>query len=353
MKRPSRLAVLVFCAALLMVASVGVAVWWRAPANPPPTAADAPRRPPGDRAACLGFVDAEGGVVSLSPVQAGRVARVLVQENETVAQGAELLRLDDAVLRLRADEAQAALRGAEAVLAEAREQAGQQSVRVAAQRGAVEAARRRLAAARAQQRRQENLREKNQIAQEDVTVAAEQVKELEALAGAEESKLQAMSNTDTQLPVQRAEADVAQAQARLKQAQDGVNECVLKAPAAGQVLRLLAAPGELAGPGTRPAAVQFAAAGPRVVRAEVLQEFADRVAVGQAAAVSDDNNPQLTWEGEVVRIADWYTPRRVVSLDTAPGAELYVLECVIRLKPGGTPPRINQRVRVLLGGPAR
>src|SRR5581483_1928893 len=55
-------------------------------------------------AVCFGYADLEDGVISLNPSQPGRVAEVLVQENDEVAAGAPLLRLDDREARLRVEE---------------------------------------------------------------------------------------------------------------------------------------------------------------------------------------------------------------------------------------------------------
>src|SRR4051794_29665777 len=45
---------------------------------------------------CFGTVDLEFGTTSLGALQPGRVAEVLVRENQVVPKGMELVRLDDA-----------------------------------------------------------------------------------------------------------------------------------------------------------------------------------------------------------------------------------------------------------------
>jgi multidrug efflux pump subunit AcrA (membrane-fusion protein) len=65
------------------------------------------------RVVCLGDVDLEHGVTSLSVLQPGRVSEVLVHENDSVAAGAVLLRLDDSVARLQVMEARVALEKAQ------------------------------------------------------------------------------------------------------------------------------------------------------------------------------------------------------------------------------------------------
>ena len=56
------------------------------------------------------------------PLQPGRVAEVLVAENQEVAQGTELLRLEDGIARSRLAEAEAAVKLAELQLHQAQQQ---------------------------------------------------------------------------------------------------------------------------------------------------------------------------------------------------------------------------------------
>src|SRR5262245_27758261 len=83
------------------------------------SAAQEAQAPEADRklVVCYGYADLEGGVTSLYPSQAGEVAEVLVKENDTVAAGAVLLRLDDQAARFRVAEARGLLDKARAELA--------------------------------------------------------------------------------------------------------------------------------------------------------------------------------------------------------------------------------------------
>src|SRR5438477_296119 len=56
---------------------------------------------------CFGYADLEAGVTNLHPSQVGRVEEVLVRENDSVAAGAVLLRLDDRAARFKVEEAKA------------------------------------------------------------------------------------------------------------------------------------------------------------------------------------------------------------------------------------------------------
>ena len=86
--------------------------------------------------------------------------------------------------------------------------------------------------------------------------------------------------------------------ARRDQAKIALDECVLKAPRRGTVLRLLVGPGDVLSAGAKQPAVQFAIQGPQVVRADVEQEFVGRIAVGQTAQVQDETQLGRTWQGK-------------------------------------------------------
>jgi hypothetical protein len=95
--------------------------------------------------------------------------------------------------------------------------------------------------------------------------------------------------------------------------------------------------------------VQFCPQGPRLIRAEVEQEFAARVAVGQAVRAEDDAHSGAVWRGRVVRLSDWYTRRRSVLQEPLQRNDVRTLECLIELEPGQPPLRIGHRLRVIIG----
>ncbi|HYE01326.1 MAG TPA: efflux RND transporter periplasmic adaptor subunit [Alphaproteobacteria bacterium] len=108
-------------AALAVMAGLGGLYWWRfmAPGAAPEAAAMAAYPTAVETAAvtrgtavrklkALGTLMSDNSVV-LKPEVEGRVERILFEDGQRVAQGAPLLRLDDAVLRARLDEAEASL----------------------------------------------------------------------------------------------------------------------------------------------------------------------------------------------------------------------------------------------------
>src|SRR5262249_2915477 len=155
------------------------------------------------------------------------------------------------------------------------------------QKAVADATGHRLAAARHLRDRKEQLVKINQINAAEARAAAEAVKELEAAERGEQEKLEELETADVDTGIARAEAALKAREARLEQARRALEECVLRAPRDGMVLRVLVGPGDLVGQPAKGPAVFFLPAGPRIVRAEVEQEYADRVVVGRRAIVED------------------------------------------------------------------
>jgi multidrug resistance efflux pump len=311
--------------------------------------------PPGETAAadqdvvCFGHVDVESGVSGLSPAQPGRVVRIEVAEDQPVKAGTVLLRLDDSLARLRVVEAEAVLASAETALIQARQLADQQDAKITQQKAAVEVVQHRLSAGRHQLQHKRELQKIGHLRDAEVAAAAELLKEMEAIERVEKSKLSELREFDPRQAVRRAEAEVAAARARLAQAERGVEECLVRAPRDGKVLRRQVAEGDLVTPPSGQPALLFCPDEPRIVRAEVEQEFARWVAVGQEATVQDDTTTAgTTWRGKVVRVSDWMARRRSILLEPGQLNDARTLECVISLEPNQAPLRIGQRVRVVL-----
>jgi multidrug resistance efflux pump len=297
----------------------------------------------------LGVVDVRGGVVSLNPTVSGRVTAVLVQDNAEVRAGQVLVQLDDRIAKTQLAEAEAGLQAAKAQLTEAVKGPKQHELLLTQQKAALAAARHDLAAARLAAAQKKRLADVNQLSREEADAAAELVKKLESAESAEIARNKALELRDPEQDVARSEADVKAKTALRDRARDALDEYRITAPANGTVLRVMANAGELLGPQSREAAILFCPAGPRVVRAEVEQEYASRVAIGQTAAIEDaSHSGGPTWTGRVVRIADWFTLRRTVTPDQVPVQEVRTLECLVELDASSQPLRIGQRVRVRL-----
>jgi HlyD family secretion protein len=305
---------------------------------------------------CFGYADLESGVTNLHPSQVGRVEEVLVRENDTVDAGAVLLRLDDRAARFKVQEAKALLDEAVARLVKAEEGPEQHRLLVTEQEAKRDAAQYRLnsaqhtlAARRAQMKIEAIGRKRDDpVTTEEVASTAERIKEFEQVLRQEESKLKALKAQDPAVDVKRVRAEVETMRAKLSEAERVLSEHVLRAPRAGKVLRIFVSPGELLTTPPKRMAIQFCSDEPRIIRAEVEQAFAGRLAVGLPAAVQDDRTAGPSWRGRVARISDWYTQRRQVADEQLQLKDVRTLECLIALEPDQPDLRIGQRVRVTI-----
>jgi multidrug resistance efflux pump len=336
---------------VLIVSAAGTAWLIKNPSGDTPPRAEDPAL--AREVVCFGHVDVEHGVVSLYPSQPGRVQDVLVEEGQKVARGKVLLQLDDSLPKLLRDQAQADLDAALSQEKEAEDNLKKQKgYKVAQQKAAIQAAEFRLAAAEAIRQRKEELFKANSISRTELDAASDLVLELKAVLEAERNKLRELDLLNPEAGITRARADVAAKRARLEQAKLNIKECQLVAPQDGKALRVLVGKGDMLGAMPKQPAILFCPEEDRIIRAEVEQEFAGRVAIDTPALIQDDTTTSDQWHGKVWRISDWYTHRRSILQEPLQSNDVRTLECLIKLDPptpNQKPLRIGQRVRVLIG----
>ncbi len=323
----------------------------------------------------FGTVDIDNGA-GLLPVfpecfpQPCKVKKVHVVEGKDVELGETLVEFDTELIDEKLAEAQqglekakGALQGAQALLDQAIRSDQGHALSIEAQGMILKSKEAELAAAKIE------LDDKNKkaaminAAMDPELLAAE--KKYEAAQKALEAEKKRLEGLRIFNPLQqlvskpRAEAAVIEAKAAvgvqeavLKQAEYAKKLMTLKAPAAGRIVRTSVTEGMTFGAQTRQPPFMIQTKGPIIVRAEVDQEFASRVAKGQDAVIIDDGNRDLKWSGKVIRVADSFLPKR--SNMTPEGLVLNdsrVLECIVSIDTAssGVPVRVGQRVQVRIG----
>jgi multidrug resistance efflux pump len=300
----------------------------------------------------LGYVDIEPGITFLHPLQAGRVTQVFVKEGEEVKEGDLLFSLDNTAARLRLAEAEAALETARHALSDAegrlpRERQNEidiQQQKLDAAQFERESARWALETTRKLHKDKTT----RLVSDEQLAEAENKFKAVEASVKAQEAALKKAKDFDIQGPLQRLKDEVRLRQAQRDLAQRGVFECDVYAPADGTVLRLFATVGDTISSTPKTPAVHFCPNLPRILRVEVLQEWASKIQLGQTAYIEDDTRNGAQWKGKVVRLADQFTQRRSVLHEPFQYNDVRTLECIVYLDPGSKGLRIWQRVRVTI-----
>jgi len=318
--------------------------------TPPPSGANAQRID--QHAVAVAYVDVQGGVRSLSPTMSGRVRALPVPEGKEVPEGTVLLQLDDDQPRNELAQAQLALDASQEKLLEALKLEDRRTRQIEGQEAVIQAALAKEEAAQEQSKRAERLfQEKLKGGEEELKTARALVKEAAASVKGERIKLDQVRSMSAVGAIRMAEDDVVSKQRLIEKAQLAIDECQVKAPCRGMILRQIINVGELLGPMSKGPALQFCPSGDRIIRAEVEQEYASRVRKGQKAVVQDESTGAGKWTGTVIGISPWYTQRRDIRIEPMQFNDVRTLEVIIRLDDEGTSPlRINQRVRVKLDG---
>lgn len=327
----------------LLLAGLG-GVWLRAAGSYPVPAGPPPSSEPVIHA--IGYVDAEPGVAQLTLARPGRVAEVLAREGQTVPADTVLVRLDNAVARAKLQEAEAARVEATRAWEAAQQLPDRHAAQVTAQAVAIRAAEARRDAIRWRvDDATENYKNKGAY---ELKTARDQLRAAEIEIEAEEARLVALKAADPKPDVARAAAAVAVRRAQVEQAKEELALHVLRAPAAGTVLRVLAHVGEAAG--AQPVVV-FVPAGRRIVRVDLDPAVAGAVRIGCPVTLEADDDSGRTWAGRVIRVADQFAPGRADPHDALPFRDRKTLECVVA-PDGELPLKLNEpvRVRLAVGG---
>ncbi len=269
-------------------------------------------RPPADTAAAApsryvaiarGSVDVEGGLVHLAAPRDGIVAEVRVKPGDHVQANAVLVTLDTR-------EAELAAGVAEAELDQARARAAALHGRLAGVARRAERAAQAAAAGAAS----------GQSAEDADAARAE------LAAG-----------------IAEAEAAVAAAGEKLKQARHEIELRRLRAPVAGRIVARGAQPGASVSAQSGAALVTLLPDAPRIVRAELNEAFVDRVAPGSRAEVFTRGDGGKAYPARVVRLGEVFGPSKLDE-ETPLDRDARDIECILQLESDEL--RVGQRVTV-------
>jgi HlyD family secretion protein len=321
-----------------------------AKAAPPDPAAEAPPPP---TVVALGLVDGDKQVAKLFPLGQGRVEEVIGEGTE-VNKGDTLLRLEDRLAQATLDQAKADLKAAQEKHEQALDLPKQHELKLQQQEKAISAHQAKRKAIKSEQDLKLAQAKGNITVSQNVLDALEQsLKQADDLIDAEKLKLEEMKLFKPQSEINRALADVKAKEAQVAQAQWGLEQCRLEAPSEGLVLRVTVGPGEVLVPNLpgQSAPIQFLPKSPKIVRAEVLQEWAHLVKVGQEAEIEDDSYHGPTWKGKVRYLSYWFAEKRHRIIEPFMLNDVRTLECVVEVLQEDPILRIGQRVKVKIKTP--
>jgi HlyD family secretion protein len=295
-------------------------------------------------AVTLGRVEPRAGEIKIAaPLPGGRIAEVLVKQNEEVFAGELLARLDDeeALARVAEADAQVALHK--------RARNDQSAPAASADRrkaeDAVADAERNLADTRAALDKTTADWRAGRISRGDLDTARTALSRAEdRVRERRDALLKLRASADTPLPT-RLEGELNVAQAEWRVAQAALEKTQIRAPSDGVVLRVDAKNGELAVPAAGPAIMSIGDVSALRVRAEVNEQDLGRIRVGQAVLVRAGAFHGREFDGRVASIARVVGPSRINSGDPRKFSDVDVLEVLVDL-PNPGPLVVGEQVDV-------
>jgi HlyD family secretion protein len=286
--------------AVVAVAAIATILWFTVFAN-------------GDDNVILASGPVEATEADLGFQTPGRIETIVAREGDRVSAGQELAWLDRAELQARrmAAEAQAAV--ARAMLAEL--ESGFRSEEIAQGRARLRAAEQRVSDTQRDMERARRLFEGGAVSQQQLD-NAETAHELALTEydGAQEA-LGILESGPRRERIAAQRAALAQAEAAVAQIDATIDFAAIRAPFAGLITVRHREPGEAVPAGSP--VLTLMNPDDRWVRIYVRADEVGRVAIGQAAAITGDADPDREYEGTVVFIASEaeFTPRNVQTTE--------------------------------------
>lgn len=298
----------------------------------------------------FGHIDVEGGTIPLSSAVPGKVEILEVKEGDRVRAGQRLLVLERQQAEAQVVEAEAALDQALVQRRQSARAAENHLIQRRLQEQAIRSAQIQVDATAREVEHIERLAGDDVVPNERLLAARDFVQDAQAAFEAENLRLRQLELDDPTETLTLADSAVRLAQARLSKAKDFLARHTLLAPTDGTILRTNVSVGQMIGPEAPMPAIWFAPDRPKIVRCEIDQAFADRVAVGMRAEIHDDDQAGRSLSGVVEQVGPWIAPKRSILDEPFLKNDVRTLECIIRLDPADADLRIGHRLRVSLNG---
>jgi multidrug resistance efflux pump len=348
-----RIGIPLLAAAMLSFASWSIASKYsaRVVANPPIAA---PTSPYQRSVVGSGIVEPASEVIALAIERGGVVTRVDVVAGVKVKAGQPLFAIDERDYRAAVAQAEATKAAAEAAIASIEQ-------RIILQRDAIEQARAGVEIADAEQARAtldharyaELVRNLSAPRQRFETAVAD-VRKAAAGSAAAKANLSGALHQVELLNAQRqeAEARLAQAKAALEQAQIALDKTVVRAPIAGEILKVNVRLGEYAQAGVLATPLMtMGSVDPLHVRVDIDQADTSRIRLDAPALARLRGDPGVSALLAFVRVEPYVLPKRSLTGDTTERVDTRVLQAIYAFSPADFPAFVGQQVDVFIDAP--
>jgi HlyD family secretion protein len=303
-----------------------------------------------------GYVDVEGGLIPIFPKDfpnPSEVVEVLKKEGDKVTKGEVLVKFNTDLTQIRLEKAKAGLKQANALVAGATKAVEGHTYLIRTQEAAVQAKAFEAEAARIELDKAKNDKKRNLgVTDSDIRAGEEKVKALDQATEVERRKLDGYKQIPPTFKLDEALAKAEELKSTIKEAEYALRFATLTSDHDGVILRANVHVGTTFGPQTRQPAFLIQPKAPLLVRLEVDQEFAHRVATGMKATIYNDPSSTIKWTGKVTQVPDAFLPKRnPFGTESLLGSDTRILECLVSIDPVTNGPRLRlgQKVRVEVG----
>jgi len=278
-----------------------------------------------------GLVEPEQPETRVAGAVPGRIAKVLVKEGDHVEESAILVELDSAVERASLAAALAEEAAAKADLSRALR--GQRAEDIEASSADASAAKTRADLSESVRARTEALAKKGAVSAEELDRARSAALADQAAFKSADARRRLVAAGTRSEDIASARARVNAASARVEQARATTERLVVRAPIAGEILRVKYRAGEYYTPGGD-ALLLLGATDRLRVRMDVDERDIAKVAVGSRAWITADAFPGQKFGGSVAEIGRRMGRKNIRTDEPTERVDTKILEVVIDLDPG-------------------
>ncbi|MCU0324154.1 MAG: efflux RND transporter periplasmic adaptor subunit [Spirosomaceae bacterium] len=272
-----------------------------------------------DRILGVARIEPEDGIMNITAGTSGKVLSVLMDENQQVEKGQALLNIEVAIENAQLNQAES---------------------KITTQNAAIESAKANIAALRVALKNAQDTYNRNLQLYEGKAQTKEVLDNSKATADR------------YQKDIETAEANLNQTAARIKELNADiayyrtvVNQKKVSAPLSGKILNVLIKTGEYVSNSTEIA--EFAPAGALIAKTEVDELYAEKVQIGQSAAILSQTTGEKLAEGTVSYTADYLKQKSLFKDQSTEQEDRRVREVHIRLT-SGKMPLIGSRVDCMI-----
>src|SRR4051812_15991764 len=297
-----------------------------------------------------GIIEASTENIAIGTPVGNIVTDVYVKVGDKVKKGDPLLRLRDSVTLATLEVRKAALASAKAKLERLKGLPRPEDLPPAEAR--VEEAKAQLEDAKNQLALWEAVKDPRAVVREDLDKRRYAVRVAEKRLAAAEAELKLLKAGSWAPDIAIAEADVASADALVKESEAEIERRTIKAPFDAEVFQVKVRPGEYAMTG--PLATPLMLLGDTEnlhVRVDVDENDAWRIKANAAAVAQVRGNSSLTTPIHFVRIEPFVVPKKSLTGESSERVDTRVLQILYSFKRGSLPVYVGQQVDVFIEAP--